>query len=133
MKLAVFDCDGTLIDGQASICAAMDAGFAAAGLPLPDRHAVRRMVGLSLPQAVLRLAPEIDAARQALAVEGYKNAFRAARTAGDLQQPLFEGLREVLDALRAAGWTLAVATGMSSRGLSHCLAGHGLSGGRPCG
>lgn len=127
MKLAVFDCDGTLIDGQASICAAMDAGFAAAGLPLPDRHDVRRMVGLSLPQGVRRLAPEIDDETLAVAVEGYKAAFRAARDAGELQQPLFDGLREVLDALQAAGWQLAVATGMSSRGLAHCLASHGLS------
>ncbi len=31
-RLAVFDCDGTLVDGQADVCAAMDAAFAAAGL-----------------------------------------------------------------------------------------------------
>ena len=128
MKLAVFDCDGTLIDGQASICAAMDAAFAAAGLPLPDKHQVRRMVGLSLPQAVQRLAPDSDPDRRALMVEAYKEAFRAARTSGELQQPLFDGLREVLADLRRAGWTLAVATGMSRRGLDHCLASHGLSG-----
>jgi phosphoglycolate phosphatase len=29
--------------------------------------------------------------------------------------------------LRAGGWTLAVATGMSDRGLTHCLAAHGIS------
>ena len=39
MKLAVFDCDGTLIDGQAAICEAMEAAFAEAGLPLPPRKA----------------------------------------------------------------------------------------------
>lgn len=126
MKLAVFDCDGTLIDGQASICAAMDAAFAAGGLPAPDRHLVRRMVGLSLPQAVLRLAPDIEAERQDLMVEAYKQAFRAARASGELSQPLFDGIRKVLDALRSNGWTLAVATGMSRRGLDHCLASHGL-------
>ena len=60
MKLAVFDCDGTMVDGQASICAAMEAAFSAAGEPAPDRGAVRRIVGLSLPQAVRRLAPDID-------------------------------------------------------------------------
>lgn len=128
MKLAVFDCDGTLIDGQASICAAMDAAFAAAKLPPPDKHEVRRMVGLSLPQAVMRLAPEVDGETQGHMVEAYKQAFRAARTSGELQQPLFEGLRAVLDALRDAGWVLAVATGMSRRGLDHCLATHGLTG-----
>lgn len=127
MKLAVFDCDGTLIDGQASICNAMDVAFAAASLPLPDKHEVRRMVGLSLPQGVRRLAPDIDEDTLALAVEAYKDAFRAARTSGELQQPLFDGVREVIEALRAAGWELAVATGMSRRGLDHCLASHGLT------
>lgn len=39
MRLAIFDCDGTLVDSQADICAAMEAAFAAAGL-LPDRKSV---------------------------------------------------------------------------------------------
>ena len=38
MRLAVFDCDGTLVDGQADVCEAMDAAFAAQGLAPPDRH-----------------------------------------------------------------------------------------------
>ena len=29
VRLALFDCDGTLVDGQAGICNAMDAAFAA--------------------------------------------------------------------------------------------------------
>lgn len=126
-RLAVFDCDGTLIDGQASICRAMDDAFAEAGLPAPDRHEVRRMVGLSLPQAVRRLVPDIDDTLQREVVDAYKRAFRAQREAGELAQPLFEGIAEVLDALRGAGWQLAVATGMSRRGLDHCLASHGLT------
>ena len=126
-KLAVFDCDGTLIDGQASICRAMDDAFAEAGLPAPDKHEVRRMVGLSLPQAVRRLVPDIDEDRQREVVDAYKRAFRAQREAGELSQPLFDGIFGVLDALRGAGWQLAVATGMSRRGLDHCLASHGLT------
>ncbi|MFN3509865.1 MAG: haloacid dehalogenase, partial [Tsuneonella troitsensis] len=35
MKLAVFDCDGTLVDGQAAVCEAMELAFAGAGLPAP--------------------------------------------------------------------------------------------------
>ncbi|MFA7602878.1 MAG: HAD-IA family hydrolase [Novosphingobium sp.] len=126
-RLAVFDCDGTLIDGQASICRAMEEAFAEATLPAPDRHMVRRMVGLSLPQAVRRLVPEIDEDLQRELVDGYKRAFRAQREAGELSQPLFAGIAEVLDALHGAGWQLAVATGMSRRGLDHCLASHGLT------
>jgi phosphoglycolate phosphatase len=126
--LAVFDCDGTLIDGQASICDAMEKAFAAHGLTLPDRNTVRRAVGLSLPQAIRALRPEADMATRAGLVDAYKQAFRAAREAGELSQPLFEGIRPLLDRLRDAGWQLAVATGMSDRGLDHVLATHGLTG-----
>jgi phosphoglycolate phosphatase len=127
VRLAVFDCDGTLVDGQAAVCDAMDAAFAAHGLPAPDRHLVRRSVGLSLPQAVRALVPEADEALQQGLDQAYRSAFRAAREAGQLVEPLYAGVRELLDALRDDGWLLAVATGKSDRGLEHCLATHGLS------
>jgi phosphoglycolate phosphatase len=118
VKLAVFDCDGTLVDGQAAVCEAMETAFAEAGLPRPPRNDVRRIVGLSLPQAVRALAPDADRSTQAAAVEAYKTAFRATREQGRVEEPLFEGLRELLADLREAGWELAVATGKSDRGLA---------------
>jgi phosphoglycolate phosphatase len=128
IRLAVFDCDGTLVDGQASICNAMERAFAEAGLAAPDRSAVRRIVGLSLPQAVRRLIPYEDAALHLEISDSYKRAFRAAREAGELSEPLFEGIADMVVTLRRAGWTLGVATGKSDRGLAHCLAMHGLTG-----
>ena len=127
VRLAVFDCDGTLVDGQASICEAMDSGFAAAGLPAPDHHDVRRIVGLSLPQAIRLLAPDTAQSDQTQIVEGYKQAFRDSRSQGRLQEPLFAGIAELIAQLRGAGWLLAVATGKSDRGLQSCLATHGIS------
>ncbi len=127
IRLAVFDCDGTLVDGQAAVCTAMDAAFAAHGLPRPDHHLVRRSVGLSLPQAVRALLPDADDdLRQAIDL-AYREAFRAAREAGELVEPLYAGVRDLLDALLDDGWLLGVATGKSDRGLEHCLASHGLS------
>jgi phosphoglycolate phosphatase len=127
IRLAVFDCDGTLVDGQAEICRAMERAFAEAELPLPDHDRVRRSVGLSLPRAVELLAPDAPGALRGDIVEAYKRAFRAAREAGELVQPLFPGIAELLAALRGAGWELAVATGMSRRGLDHCLAVNGIA------
>jgi phosphoglycolate phosphatase len=43
------------------------------------------------------------------------------RGGGQVEEPLFDGVLELLDALEADGWLLAVATGKSDRGLKHCL------------
>lgn len=125
-RLVVFDCDGTLVDGQAAICASMEAAFAAAGLPPPDRNAVRRIVGLSLPQALARLAPESDAERRAHALEAYKASFRSARSEGTLEEPLYPGIADLLRRLRERDVALGVATGKSDRGLASCLTCHGV-------
>jgi phosphoglycolate phosphatase len=128
LRLAIFDCDGTLVDSQADICAAMDSAFAAAGLPLPERNATRRIVGLSLFEAMRRLHPEGDAADHALLTQLYKDAFRARREAGSVAEPLYDGIAILIEELAADGWMLGVATGKSDRGLAHCLATHGLTG-----
>ena len=127
VRLAVFDCDGTLVDGQAAICNSMESAFASAGLPAPDRHDVRRIVGLSLPQAIRILAPDAEEARQVHAVDAYKAAFRACRLDGTLEEPLFDGIADVIAKLGERGWTLGVATGKSDRGLASCLAAHGIA------
>ncbi|HUD28035.1 MAG TPA: HAD-IA family hydrolase [Novosphingobium sp.] len=127
MKLAVFDCDGTLVDGQAPICEAMEAAFAAFSLTPPSRGAIRRAVGLSLPQAIRQLLPESDAERQNAMAEAYKLSFRTAREQGRVAQPLFPGIEDTLRGLHAAGWTLGLATGMSDRGLGFCLEANGIA------
>jgi phosphoglycolate phosphatase len=126
VRLAVFDCDGTLSDGQAAICAAMAEGFAETGLPPPDPHQIRRIVGLSLPGAVARLAPDETPEAHARVVAAYKQAFFRAREAGLVSEPLFEGMADLLARLHRDGWTLGVATGKSDRGLTGCLTMHGV-------
>lgn len=123
----MFDCDGTLVDSQADVLWAMARAFELAQLPLPDPNAVRRLVGLSLPVAIRELAPEAEARQQLEITEHYKTAFRQRREEGLLQEPLYEGMSDLLHALYADGWSLAVATGKSDRGLTACLAGHGLT------
>ena len=127
IRLAIFDCDGTLSDGQAAVCSAMESAFAEVELPAPARHEIRRIVGLSLPNAIRHLAPDASEAQRAAAVEAYKSAFFDARQAGAVREPLFEGIPDLLRALHAAGWKLAVATGKSDRGLKSTLAMHRLT------
>jgi len=125
VRLALFDCDGTLVDSQANICRAMEAAFDLSGLVPPPRAATRAIVGLSLVEAMAVLAPDADHHRLA---SDYKLVFRRLREDGALDpEPLFEGVAGVLDALRDGGWTLGVATGKSDRGLRHVLAVHGIA------
>ena len=127
-RLALFDCDGTLVDSQHTICAAMETCFAAAGLEPPARERTRRVVGLSLVEAMGAMLPEADAETHAALAEDYKRAFHAMRAQGPIEEPLFDGIADLIDALEADGWLLGVATGKSDRGLSLCLEAHGLSG-----
>jgi phosphoglycolate phosphatase len=126
-RLAVFDCDGTLVDGQADVCWAMERAFERAHLPAPDLHEVRRVIGLSLPAAIRKLAPQLSEPEAQNVTEFYKSSFRARREEGLLGEPLYDGIAALLTKLHADGWSLAVATGKSDRGLAACLAAHGIT------
>lgn len=126
MNLVVFDMDGTLIDSQAMIVAAMDAAWRSEGLDPPPPAATLSIVGLSLPQAMARLAPDLAEARQARLVAAYKAAFTALRATE--MAPLYPGALAALDALADRPDTLlGIATGKSRRGLDHVLDAHGLA------
>ena len=127
-RFAVFDCDGTLADSQANICVAAEQAFADAGLVPPPRAAIRRIVGLSLVEAMRVLLPGGDDAVHERLAADYKAAFHRLRTSGALaEEPLFDEIVAVLDRLRADGWTLGIATGKSDRGLAHLLRDHGIA------
>ena len=126
-RLALFDCDGTLVDSQHSICAAMDACFAEAGLERPPRARTKAVVGLSLVEAMRQLLPEADRETHAALAESYKRAFQALRGDGLVEEPLFDGVAALIETLVADGWRLGVATGKSRRGLALCLEAHGLA------
>jgi phosphoglycolate phosphatase len=126
LKLALFDCDGTLVDSQYAIVAAMNAAFLGLGLPLPDPAAVRRVVGLPLVRAVAVLLPDNPERLHAAVADRYRLAFADGRNRGVHEEPLFPGIREALEALEDAGLLLGVATGKSRRGLVATLDSHGL-------
>lgn len=127
-RLAVFDCDGTLVDSQASICRAMADCFMAEGLEAPSRAQTLRIVGLSVPEAMRALLPNHGPELHVRLGHGYKAAFHRLRADGLVHEPLYDGIAETLTALDADGWLLGVATGKSDRGLRLCLEHHGLHG-----
>lgn len=123
-RLAIFDCDGTLVDSGAAIHAALGTALGAHGFECPPPSVTRKVIGLSLDEAMAELVPDAD--HPALS-RTYKDAFSAMRGAGQVEEPLYAGIADLLDTLTADGWLLGVATGKSDRGLRHCLAIHGLS------
>jgi phosphoglycolate phosphatase len=128
LRLAIFDVDGTLVDSQHNIVAAIGAACAAAGFAPPPAEAIRRIIGLSLVEAIAQLFPEeSDETHHAMAVS-YKNAFFAQRGRPDFAEPLFPGAIEALAALESDGWLLGIATGKSTRGVQAMIERHGLVG-----
>jgi len=125
-RLAVFDCDGTLVDSGATIYAALSETFRQRGLEVPAPRIARRVIGLNLVEAMSGLLPEASGDEHFELAEQYKRNFMALRSAGRVDEPLFDGVLDLLDALEENGWLLAVATGKSDRGLKHCLDLHDI-------
>lgn len=129
LRLIIFDVDGTLVDSQGDILAAMRAAFAKVDAPAPGTAEILGIVGLSLDVAVARLAPHLPQTVQARIVAGYKAAYMGLRAASGVEQssPLYPYARDTLGALHARPETLlGVATGKSARGLDKLLEGHDL-------
>jgi len=127
-RLAVFDVDGTLIDSQHNIVASMIGACERNAVAAPGADEIRRIIGLSLQEAVMRLLPGVEDGLILRVIEDYKNGFAELRARPDHHEPLFPGVMEALDALEADGWVLAVATGKSRRGLLAMIDRHGLQG-----
>ncbi len=129
LRLVIFDVDGTLVDSQDEIVAAMTLAFQSEGMTMPDKATVLSIVGLSLAEAFAVLCPQSDVQQRDRLVEAYKGAFLELRGQSKEMGPLFPGAMDALDLLRGQDHTLlAVATGKSRRGLDKVLERHGLTG-----
>lgn len=126
MRLVVFDIDGTLVDSGATIIACAQEAFVRAGLEPPKPEAIRRIIGLSLPEAMRQLLDRDDPALCATVAEHYRQAFFARRAQPDHVEPLFPGAAAIVRTLDASGHVLGVATGKALRGLLAVLERHGL-------
>ena len=121
-KLLIFDWDGTLADSIGRIVTSMQEAAQRAGRAERDDEAIKGIIGLGLPEAILTLYPDM-AAEQVIAFrQHYANTYIAMDAE---PSPLFVGVVESLEAFRAQGYRLAVATGKARRGLDRVLKAHG--------
>ena len=123
-KLIVFDCDGTLVDSQFIITEAMNRALTSHGFAPMQREQVRRVVGLSLVEAVAMLIPQEAEDDHLNVARDYKNAFQFLRADPAHHEPLFPGADQVIRDLAAEQSHLGLATGKSRRGVNSVLALH---------
>ncbi len=121
-ELLIFDWDGTLSDSIGRIVDAMRQAAGLAGRPVRDDLAIKGIIGLGLPEAIRTLYPDITANDLIDFRQHYADSYMAM----DVEpSKLFDGVHESLEAFRAEGYRLAVATGKARRGLDRVLKAHG--------
>ena len=116
--LLIFDWDGTLCDSLSRIALCLQLSAADVGLPEPSLAAAKNIVGLGIDEVMRELFPGVDSAMTA--------KLRAAYSAHFIREDstpsaFFPGVKEHLEKLREQGFTLAVATGKSRKGLDRVL------------
>ena len=123
-RLVIFDCDGTLVDSQHDIVAAMQHAFACVDLPAPTRAQTLSIVGLSVPEAIAVLAPEKSEAVRKAIIREFRSGTPHQQSPGGRVHVLYPGALEAVTALAARDdIVLGIATGKSHRGV-HRLFDH---------
>jgi phosphoglycolate phosphatase len=115
--LIAFDWDGTLFDSTSIIVRCIQAAVRDVGGTVPTDKEAGYVIGLGLMQALAHAAPDVPPEKYPQLGERYRHHYAAHYD--DLS--LFGGVLPLLDALKARGHLLAVATGKSRRGLDEVL------------
>ena len=122
--LAIFDIDGTLVDSRESIFLAATEAALALGLPEPEYDRVRKIVGLSLPEAMRTLEPQLTTPELDRFVEAFRQCFHRLYAEGH-EEPLYPGATDLLRRLHRDGWRLSLATGQNRKGVARNLTRQG--------
>ena len=124
--LILFDCDGTLVDSQHDIVTAMDHAFTAHGLAPPAKAATLSIVGLSVPEAIRALMPNVSPALLETLARDFRAGAPTQRVTGGRDNPLYPGALDAITELaRRDDTVLGVATGKSRRGVDRLFDQYG--------
>ena len=115
--LIAFDWDGTLYDSTQIIVRCIQEAVRDVGGTVPSDKAASYVIGLGLTQALAYAAPDVLPEKYPELGARYRHHYAVHQN--DLS--LFHGVLPLLEALKARGYLLAVATGKSRRGLDEAL------------
>lgn len=105
MKTILFDLDGTLTDSGEGIINCASLALERLSLPVPDRDTMRVFVGPPLRDSFLRFGVKPEDVEEAITI--YRSRYVPT---GMFENRPYDGIRELLEALRAAGHRLILAT-----------------------
>ena len=115
--LIAFDWDGTLFDSTAIIVRCIQEAVRDVGGTVPSAQDAAYVIGMALMPALAHAAPDVPVEKYPQLNERYRHHYLQHQD--DLI--LFEGVLEMLQALRQRQHVLAVATGKSRAGLQQAL------------
>lgn len=122
--LFIFDWDGTVLNSIDKIVLSMQAAAEEFGVEQLGYDHAKSIIGLALPVAIETLFPEMTAEQRDLLQQSYSKHYIERDQAPCDYYP---HALETIQALKAQGHQLAVATGKSRRGLDRVLASLGMS------
>lgn len=122
-EFIIFDWDGTLVDSIGRILDCFQESYDKFGLPFPELKALRNTIGLPLRGAFLKMKVGLEQPGIDALCEAYRDFWL------EPDRPvsaIFPNVLALLDRLKKAGHTLAVATGKSRAGLNREMGHHGI-------
>jgi phosphoglycolate phosphatase len=126
LKLVLFDCDGTLVDSVSLIHETMRRTFTKFGKEEPTIERTKSIIGLTLDIAIARMQGKPHADAEAVEMMAYyKSLFAVVRADLDYKEPLFDGIRDVIETIGPReDLLIGAVTGKSRRGLNSVLDTH---------
>ena len=122
--LIVFDWDGTLVDSANSIAFSLQGAARDLGVTEPSNEEARYVIGLGLNEAIRHLFPSLSSQKINVISDRYRHHYLTQ----DKKISLYKGASEIIKALHAENFLLAVATGKSRAGLDRSFKSSGLGG-----
>ena len=120
--LIVFDWDGTILDSTGAIVRSIQAACRDLSLPEPVDSVARQVIGLGLADALRIAVPDLPEESIPEIIARYRYHYLSC----DQDLCLFDGVPSLMSELQTAGYSLAVATGKSRRGLERAFEHSGL-------